>query len=121
MLFDNSFRGSKRKTKNKDFDYKKILLEERKIDKEFLNRIKILTIEELLYLKLESITASLKGKLFGFPIMKLLPDICHEAFVTYALSATKNKTDACVMLGITKQQLNNLIKRYRLNRKEENL
>jgi|TARA_R100000030_G_scaffold75463_3_gene58582 hypothetical protein len=121
MLFDNSFRGSKRKTKNQDFDYKKILLEEKKINKDFLNRIKILSIEEILYLKLDSITASLNGKLFGFPIMKMLPEICHEAFVTYALSATKNKTEACVMLGMTKQQLNNLIKKYKLNQKEENL
>ena len=47
MLFDNSFRGSKRKTKNQDFDYKKILLEEKKINKDYLNRIKILSIEEI--------------------------------------------------------------------------
>ena len=55
MLFDNTFRGSKYKSKNENFDYKKKLLEEKKINKDFLNRIKLITLEELVYLKLDSI------------------------------------------------------------------
>ena len=38
MLFDNSLRGSKYKSENENFDYKKILLEQRKINKDFNNR-----------------------------------------------------------------------------------
>ena len=112
MLFDNSLRGSKYKSENENFDYKKILLEQKKIDKNFLNQIKLLTIEEVLYLKLDSITSSLKGKLMGFPIYKLLHEICKEAFVKYALSATKNKRDAANMLGVNMQHLNNKMKKY---------
>ena len=47
MLFNNSLRGCKHKTQNKNYDYKKQLLKEKKIDKNFLNRIKLLTLEEI--------------------------------------------------------------------------
>ena len=119
MLFDNSLRGSKYKSENQNFDYKKILLEQKKIDKNFLNQIKLLTIEEVLYLKLDSITSSLKGKLMGFPIYKLLHEICKEAFVKYALSATKNKRDAANMLGVNMQHLNNKMKKYDIQIKKQ--
>ena len=118
MLFDNSLRGSKHKTDNQDFDYKKKLLEERKINKDFLNRLKLLTIEEVLYLKIDSLSSSLRGKLLGFPILKYMPDICKEAFAIYALSTTKNKTAASTMLGINIHSLNNLIKKYNIDVKE---
>mgnify|MGYP003130110764 CR=1 FL=1 len=118
MLFDNSLRGSKYKSENENFDYKKVLLEQEKINKDFLNRLKLLTIEEVLYLKLDSMTASLKGKLMGFPIYKFLHEVCKEAFVRYALSATKNKRDASVMLGVKMQHLNNTIKKYNIELKK---
>ena len=118
MLFDNSLRGSKYKSENENFDYKKILLEQRKINKDFINRIKLLTIEELLYLKLDSLSSSLKGKVFGFPVYKFMSDICREAMVIYSLSSTKNKRDACLILGVKMQHLNNMIKKYNINIKD---
>jgi len=118
MLFDNSLRGSKYKSQNENFNYKKVLLEQKKINKDFINRIKLLTIEELLYLKLDSLSTSLKGKVFGFPIYKLMSDICREAMVIYALSSTKNKRDACLVLGMDMMHLNNMIKKYNINIKD---
>lgn len=120
MLFDNSFRGSKYKSENENFDYKKKLLEEKKINKDFINRIKLLTLEELVYLKLDSIASSLNGKLLGFPVMKMLPDICKEAFVLFALSSTKNKKDACAMLKTDKVGLISYMKRYKINIGDKN-
>jgi hypothetical protein len=114
VLFDNSFRGSKYKSENENFDYKKKLLEEKKINKDFINRVKLLTLEELIYLKLDSIASSLNGKLLGFPIMKMLPDICKGAFVLFALSSTKNKKDACAMLKTDKVGLISYMKRYKI-------
>ena len=70
MLFNNSLRKNKYKSEIDNYDYKKKLLSEGKIDQNFLNKIKNLTIEELLYLKLESISASFNGKLIGIPINK---------------------------------------------------
>lgn len=118
MLFDNSLRGSKYKSQNENFNYKKVLLEQKKINKDFINRIKLLTIEELLYLKLDSLSTSLKGKVFGFPIYKFMSDICREAMVIYALSSTKNKRDACLVLGMDMMHLNNMIKKYNINIKD---
>ena len=115
MIFDNSLRGSKHKTQNKNYNYKKELLKQNKINKDFLNRIKLVTLEELVYLKLDSIASSLNGKLLGFPIMKMLPDICKEAFVLFALSVTKNQKDACAMLDTDKVGLINYMKRYKIN------
>ena len=112
MLFDNSLRKTKYKSNNQNYNYKKELLEKNKIDKDFINKIKHLTLEDLIYLKLDSLSISLKGKLLGFSILKYFPEICTEAFVRYALSVTKNKRDASVVLGTSKQNLNNMIKRF---------
>lgn len=120
MLFDNSFRGSKYKSENENFDYKKKLLEEKKINKDFINRVKLLTLEELIYLKLDSIASSLNGKLLGFPIMKMLPDICKGAFVLFALSSTKNKKDTCAMLKTDKIGLLGYMKKYKINIGDKN-
>ena len=118
MIFDNSLRGSKYKSKNENFNYKKKLLEEKKINKDFLNRIKLLTIEEILYLKLDAAAASLSGKLLGFPILKFMPDICKEATTLFALSVTNSKREAAAILKVNIHQLNNLIKRYNINLKD---
>ena len=73
MIFDNSLRGSKHKTQNKNYNYKKELLKQNKINKDFLNRIKLLSLEEIIYLKLDSISSSFKGKLLGIPIYNFFP------------------------------------------------
>ena len=114
MIFDNSLRGSKHKTQNKNYNNKKELLKQNKINKDFLNRIKLLSLEEIIYLKLDSISSSFKGKLLGIPIYNFFPEICKEAFVIYAMSRTKNKTDACAMLGIDRAQLNKILKKYNI-------
>jgi|TARA_Y100000289_G_scaffold46746_1_gene46947 hypothetical protein len=112
MLFNDSLRKKKYKSKNENFDYKKKLIKEKKVNQDFLNRLKLLTIEEILYLKIDSISDSMRGKLLGIPIYKFLPEICKEAFVFYAFSKAKNKKDACVMLGINQSNLNSLLKKY---------
>ena len=115
MLFDNSFRGSKYKSENKNFDYKKQLLEDKKIDKQFINKLKLLTLEEIIYLKLDTSFVSLKGKLMGFPLFKIIPDICREALLFFALSSTNNKRDAANIMGINKHKLNYLIKTHNIS------
>jgi len=115
MLFDNSFRGSKYKSENKNFDYKKQLFENKKIDKQFINKLKVLTLEEIIYLKLDTSFVSLKGKLMGFPLFKIIPDICREALLLFALSSTNNKRDAANVMGINKHKLNYLIKTHNIS------
>ena len=102
----------------KNFDYKKNLLKERKVNKDFLEKIKFLTLEELIYLKLDSVSQGLKGKLYGFPMLKFITEICKEALATYALSTTKNKKDAAMILNINKTNLNQLIEKYKIDIKK---
>ena len=114
MLFDDSLRKTKYKSKNENFDLKKVLLEDKKISYEFVEILKTLTLEDLIALKLDVSLSALKGKLYGFPILKFSQDIVKEAILKYALSASKNKKEAALILGITKSQLFKLIKQYRI-------
>lgn len=115
MLFNNSLRKNKYKSEIDNYNYRKKLLNEGKIDQDFLNKIKNVTIEELLYLKLESISTSFNGKLIGIPINKFLPDICKEAITLFAVSRGKNKRDISNILGINMSNLNKALKKYNLD------
>ena len=99
---------------NENYSLKKNLLKQQKINKDFLNKLKFLTLEDLIYLKLDSATLGLGGKLFNFPILKYSSDIAKEACVKYALSVSKSKKHASLILGITKTELNRLIKLYNI-------
>ena len=120
MIYNNSLRKKTTNSINKNYNYKKELLNNKKINQDFLNRIKLLTLEDLIYLKLDSISSSLKGKIMGIPIYKFISDICLEATVKYALSVAKNKRDATAILGIDKTNLNKQIRRFKINLGEKN-
>lgn len=115
-MFDNTLKKKPKRLKslNENYHYTSRLLKNRKINKEFIEKLKFLTIEELIYLKLDSATANLNGKLIGFPIYKFISDISKEACVKYALSTTKSKKDAALILNISKTELNRLIKLYEI-------
>tara|TARA_B100000989_G_C19526918_1_gene467410 strand:- start:129 stop:479 length:351 start_codon:yes stop_codon:yes gene_type:complete len=99
---------------NKVYNLKNILLKENKIDKDFLNKIQFLKLEELITLKLISSTKSLGGKLYNFPILKYCDDICKEAVLRYALSICNTKREASLILGMKKADLLEYIRRYNL-------
>tara|TARA_B100000900_G_C20458544_1_gene666212 strand:- start:109 stop:495 length:387 start_codon:yes stop_codon:yes gene_type:complete len=114
LVKDNNLKQVKNKSNNEYYDLKKELLASKKIDNSFLEKIKFITLEDLISLKLDSAANLLNGKLFNFPILKFSQDICREAVVKYALSSTKNKRDACIILGLTKSDLNRYIKKYNI-------
>jgi len=113
-MFDNSLKTNKISSSHKDYDLKKELLKNKKIDKKFLLQLNHLKLEELISLKLDSSALSLGGKLLNFPILKFAADIAKEAVVKFALSNTKTKKDAALILGVTKSELNRLIKLYEI-------
>lgn len=115
---DNSLKDTKIKSNNKDYNLKRILLKQGKIDNSFLEKIKLLTLEDIIFLKLQSAAESLKGKLYNFPILKFSQDICREAVVKYALSTTQTKREACMILGLTKADFNRYVKKYNINLEE---
>ena len=111
---DNSLKKSKFKSDNENYNLKKELLKEKKVDKEFLEKLNFLTLEDLITLKLDSASKSLKGKLFNFPILKYATDICQEAVIKYALSVSNNRREASLILGKTKAELSYYVKKYNI-------
>ena len=107
---DNTLKKSIYTSDNENYNLKKKLLLENKIDKEFLNKLQFVKLEELITLKLLVTAESLKGKLFNFPIFKYCKQICREAVFKYSLSAANNRKEASLILGIKKADMMKYIK-----------
>ena len=120
MLFNDSLRKTKHTSINENYDLKDNLLRDKKINQDFLDKIKLLTLEEIICLKLDASLLSLKGKLYGFPILKLIQNIAKDAVLNYSLSVSKSKKEAAMILGTTKSHLNRLIKQYNIDIGDEN-
>ena len=99
---------------NNNFSISRKLRSEGKISEEFEVMLNNLSLEELISLKLELASKIMRGNLFGFPIIKAMPSITRDALITFALSATKNLSEAASLLGITIQEL----KKYNLDSME---
>jgi len=110
VVFFMSKRKNNRIGINNNFSISKKLREEGKISDQFEVMLNNLTLEELISLKLELASKIMRGNMFGFPIIKSLPAIVRDALINFALSATKNASEAASLLGITVQEL----KKYNL-------
>ncbi|OUW11029.1 MAG: hypothetical protein CBD26_03835 [Candidatus Pelagibacter sp. TMED166] len=97
----------------------KKLFSENKINKEFEARLNLLTLEELISLKLENSAKLVNGKLFGFPIWKTSNLIFKDSLIKFALSATKSHKEAANLLGLTLQELKIFIRKYKVNEQLE--
>ncbi len=111
---DNTLKNTKFYSSNKNYNLKNKLLKESKIDKEFLEKLSFITLEDLITLKLLVSTESLKGKIFNFPFLKYTTDICKEAIVRFALSASNNRKEASLILGMKKTDFINYLREYDL-------
>ena len=109
---DNSLKNNKFTSSNKNYNLKNKLLNKNKINKDFLEKLKFITLEDLITLKLLSSTEGLKGKLYNFPFLKYSHDICKEAVVRFALSMSSNRREASLILGMKKAEFINYIKEY---------
>ena len=113
---DNSLKQNKTFSSNKNYNLKNKLLREKKIDYDFLEKMKFLKIEELVTLKLLVASESLKGKFFNFPFLKFTTEICKEAVLRFALSQAKSRREAQLILGIKKADLIHYLKTYNLEK-----
>lgn len=113
---DNSLKQNKTFSSNKNYNLKNKLLREKKIDYDFLEKVKFLKIEELITLKLLVASESLKGKFFNFPFLKFTTEICKEAVLRFALSQAKSRREAQLILGIKKADLIHYLKTYNLEK-----
>ena len=95
---DDSLKNNKFTSENKNYNLKNKLLSENKIDNDFYEKIKFLKLEELITLKLLSSAQGLNGKLFNFPLFKYTTDICKESIFKFALSVSKNRREASLII-----------------------
>ncbi len=114
-ILDDSIRKKKYTSENEFYSYKDNLLKNKQIDKNFLLQLNNLTLEDLIYLKLDQVSKNLNGKFYGFPIFDAFTSICREAFLRYALSSTKSKKEAAMIMKTSKSNLNYLTKKYKID------
>jgi len=118
---EDSIKNHNSKTKEYDYNLKKKLILENKIDNNFIEKIRLLKLEELITLKLQVSTEQVSGKLFNFPILKYANDICKESVIKYAISVAKNKREASLILGMKKADFVNYLKHYNLEEEFNNV
>lgn len=111
---DNSLKDIKTNSSNKNYNLKNKLLKEKKIDNDFLEKIKFIKLEELITLKLLMCAQSLNGKLFNFPFLKFVNEVSKESVLRFALSQANSKKEALLILGIKKSDLIYYLKKYNL-------
>ena len=81
---------------------------------EFETMVNSLTFEELISLKLELSLKWTNKKLFGYPILKSFHHIVRESLLIFAYSACQTNNEASSMLGITRHQYKQLLKKYKI-------
>ncbi len=88
------------------------LRKEGKSSEQFESMLSCLSLEELIALKLEISSAYMEGKLYGIPLWNSFQHITKDALLKFANSTCKTNLDAASLLGISKQQYRNLLKKY---------
>ena len=102
------------KGKNFYYSLRKKLKKEKKITDDFEIMFNLLTLEELIGLKLELSTYNINNKLYNISIWKNLDYIVKEACLMYALSCTRTKGEAALFLGLKENKFQELVKKYKV-------
>jgi len=97
--------------KNKYYSVSKKLLRERKTDLNFEITLNSLTLEEIIALKLELAMKSSGVPIYGIPLWKSIRDICKDAMLKLALSATRTQREASNFLGLSLLQFKSEMKK----------
>lgn len=97
---------------NQNYSISRKLRNEGKTNEQFEVALGVLSLEELIALKLELASKSVGGKLYGLPLWYSLPDIVKDAVLKYALSAARTKMEAARFLGVSKEYFYRLLKKY---------
>jgi len=99
----------------KDLSLSRKLRKEGKSNEAFEIMLSVLTLEELLGLKLECSSRLTNGKLYGFNLWANIVDIVKEALLNSALSVSDTNIEVSRILGINKDTLKTLKKKYDIN------
>jgi DNA-binding protein Fis len=101
--------------KKPDQDYYSIankLKSENKIDERFEIMLSSLTLEEIIGLRLELAAQAVNYKLYGLNIWHSVQDVVRDGVLKYAYSAGRTKAEIAAFLGIDRNTLKKLLKKY---------
>jgi hypothetical protein len=101
-------RKTKSKIKESKYSIIKKLKEENLIDDRFLVRISNLPLEDIIAIKLESLSHKINGKMYGLNIARSIKKITIEALIKYAKSVCSSQQETALFLGIDTIHLNRL-------------
>jgi len=102
----------KRKTEGYNYSLINKMVRDGKIDKKFVEHLSLLSLEEVIGLKLEQANRLVGGKLYGLPIASSMKNIIQNALMMYALSCSRTLTEAASFLGIRYDTFKMWIDRY---------
>jgi len=98
--------------KNQYYSIARKLRKEHKSSDEFEIMLNTLSLEEVIALKLELASKVAGNRLYGIPLWESLPLIIKDAVLKYGVSATRTQTEAARFLGINKDRLLKLAKKF---------
>lgn len=105
--------------KNKIKSKEKQLRSENKITDKFIDQISLLTLEDIITLKLELSINNSGGLLYGLPLWNNISEIIKYSLLKSSLSLCKTKTEVANFLGISLNQLFELIQKYDLTEEDD--
>jgi len=97
--------------KNRYYSVSKKLLRENKTNLEFETRLNSLTLEDIIALKLELAMKAAGVPIYGIPLWRSIRDICKDAMLKLALSATRTKREASNFLGLPMSEFKSELKK----------
>ena len=78
------------------------------IDDRFLVRVSNLPLEDIIAIKLESLSHKINGKMYGLSLARSIKKITQEALIKYARSVCTSQQETALFLGIDIIHLNRL-------------
>ena len=103
--------------KRPDQDYYSIankLKSEGKINERFEIMLSSLTLEEIIGLRLELAAKAVNYKLYGLNLWHSVQDIVRDGVLKYVYSSARTKGEMASFLGIDKNTLKKLLKKYNI-------
>ena len=98
--------------RNRYFSVSRKLRKEGKSSEEFEAMLSVLTLEDIIALRLELAARLTRGKIHGILLWKSLPDLIKDAAIKAAMGVTKTRKDATRILGISERNFKKAIKKY---------
>jgi DNA-binding CsgD family transcriptional regulator len=101
-----------------DLSFSQKLREAQKSNEAFEIMLSVLTLEEIIGLKLECSSRLTGGRLYGFNLWSKGVEIIKEALYSATISVAHTNKEACRILGVSEYTLKSLKKKYKIREED---